>query len=271
MQNDLPIGVFDSGVGGLTVLQALQKQLPKESFIYFGDTARLPYGTKSPETVIQYALHAGRLLDQQGIKALVVACNTASSVSLPHLQAEFPHLTVIGVLNPGAFAAHCATKNHSIALLATESTIKTGAYHRALVELHPEVKLVTQACSLLVALAEEGWVDDEITESVVRRYIEPLVTSHPQLDCLLLGCTHFPVLLPTIQRVLPPHITIVDSAHATAIETQEQLQLLNKTTTKTKADPTRFLVSDSPERFSKVAQYFLNQKIDPKEVEWLVT
>ncbi len=213
-----PIGVFDSGVGGLTVLRALVAQLPQERFVYLGDTARLPYGTKSAETVVRYALQAAEALVSRGVKALVVACNTASSVALPAMSQRFADLPVIGVVEPGAEAAVAASASGRIAVIGTEATVREGAYQRAIVARRPDAQVLAVSCQLFVALAEEGWTEDAVAQAAARRYLTPLfgergADAHAaRPDTLVLGCTHFPMLRAVIRAVVGDRIAIVDSA-----------------------------------------------------------
>ena len=262
----LPIGVFDSGVGGLTVLRALQEQLPNESFIYLGDTARLPYGTKSPATIRRYAEQASQILASRGIKLLVIACNTASTVALPLLQNDFKQIPVVGVIEAGAKAACAQSKNEHIVVIATEATVQSGAYQQAIKAIEPRATVVAKACGLFVALAEEGWLSGPETEAVAARYLKPLFESAEKPDCLVLGCTHFPVLLPAIRAVLGDKIRIVDSAQTTAELVKKilsQQDLLN-----TNSEPhTQFLVTDAPQRFARVAPHFLGQNLNVADVE----
>jgi len=200
-----PIGVFDSGVGGLTVLRALRAALPHEDFVYLGDTARLPYGTKSAQSVIRYSLQCAAALVARKIRCLVVACNTASASSLPALRERYPDLPVIGVIEPGAQAAVEASVSQRIAVIGTEGTISGGAYQAAIHHLNSAAKVSALACSLFVALAEEGWTQGPIAEAVARRYLGMLFTSAGDgPDTLVLGCTHFPALAQPIRAVLPP-------------------------------------------------------------------
>ena len=198
--SELPVGVFDSGVGGLTVLRALVGQLPREDFLYLGDTARLPYGTKSPGTVARYSVRAAESLAERGIKALVVACNTASSTALPALRERFPELPVIGVIEPGARAACEASTSGRIAVLATEGTVAGGAYQRAIHELRPDAHVTQVACQIFVALAEEGWSEGEAVDAVTERYLAHL---DARVDTVVLGCTHFPLLADEIAAAFP--------------------------------------------------------------------
>ena len=216
---EAPIGVFDSGVGGLTVLAALLRALPAEGFVYLGDTARLPYGTRSPDSIRRYALQAAGLLHGSGVKCLVVACNTASAVAVDALAHEFAPVPVLGVVEPGAVAACRTTRSGRIAVIATESTVRGGAYEAAIRYELPSAVVVSRACPLFVALAEEGWLDGPVVEGTVHRYLDRLFDSadvNERPDTLLLGCTHFPVLTPVLQRAVGAGVAIVDSAATTA-------------------------------------------------------
>src|SRR5271154_708519 len=208
----LPIGVFDSGVGGLTVLRALRTALPAENFIYLGDTARLPYGTKSAETVVRYSLQCAAALIERRIRCLVVACNTASASALDALRLHHPSLPVIGVIEPGAQAAVAASRSQHIAVIATEGTINGGAYQTAIRRLSAGAQVSASACSLFVAMAEEGWTEGPIAQMVARRYLEPVFSGADAPDTLVLGCTHFPLLADSIRAVLPAHVGVIDSA-----------------------------------------------------------
>src|SRR5580700_6246078 len=211
-----PIGIFDSGMGGLTVMRALRARLPNEDFVYLGDTARLPYGTKSGDTVTRYAVQAARALIARDIKMLVVACNTASSVALPTLEVGFEPLPVVGVIKPGAEAAVAAAPDGPIAVIATEGTVKGGAYVRAIQALAPRMPVVQQAAPLFVPLAEEGLVKGEIARLAAERYIKPLMATVPRPRAIVLGCTHFPALKEIIAAVAGPDVVLVDSAETTA-------------------------------------------------------
>lgn len=265
-KNNLPIGVFDSGVGGLTVLRALQEQLPHESFIYLGDTARLPYGTKSPETIARYAEQASDVLVNRGIKLLVVACNTASTAALPLLQQKFKDIPVVGVIEPGAKAACVKAPNERIVVIATEATIKAQAYQQAIKNLQPGVEVIGQSCGLFVALAEEGWLEGDETEVIVARYLKPLFEGAKRPGCLVLGCTHFPVLLPAIRKVLGHELIIVDSAQTTA-EVVKEILLEDDLVCTARHPQVHFLVTDAPERFARVAPHFLGRAIELAEIE----
>ncbi|AKQ33871.1 Glutamate racemase [Candidatus Coxiella mudrowiae] len=260
-RNQLPIGVFDSGMGGLTVLRELVNHLPYESFIYLGDTARLPYGTKSRETVTRYAAQMASLLVAQGIKLLVVACNTASTATLPFLKMQFPDIPIIGVVEPGARAAISATKNNRVALLATETTIQSGIYQKTILTLNPEIKISSQTCGLFVALAEEGCINNEIARLVAKQYLEPIINNHQQCDSVILGCTHFPVFIESLTAILGSEINIINSATATAMAVKSITQRMNLESTAQSPQLT-FLVTDSPERFSRIGEIFFGQPIE---------
>ena len=221
---NLPIGVFDSGVGGLTVLRALRSAMPAENFIYLGDTARLPYGTKSAETVVRYSLQCAAALVRRRIRCLVVACNTASASALDALRAHHPTLPIVGVIEPGAEAAVAASASGHIAVIATEGTVGGGAYQAAIHRLNPAAQVTSRACSLFVSMAEEGWTEGPIAEAVARRYLDPIFQTDEAPDTLVLGCTHFPALAATIRAALPPHVNIVDSAATTAAAVLRQLR-----------------------------------------------
>jgi len=265
-----PIGVFDSGVGGLTVLSALMRKLPAESFVYLGDTARLPYGTKSPESIRRYALQAAALLHDRGVKCLVVACNTASAVALDALTREFAPVPVVGVLEPGAAAACRATRGGRIAVIATESTVRGGAYQAAIARRLPGAEVTARACPLFVALAEEGWTDGPVVEAVVHRYLDDLFAPSQcaaRPDTLVLGCTHFPVLAPAIRAVLGPKVAIVDSAETTAAALTEVLADAGLRATGPGPGRVSLLATDGPERFARVGATFLGRPIAPADVE----
>lgn len=276
---DAPIGVFDSGVGGLTVLKALAAELPREHFVYLGDTARLPYGTKSPETVARYAVQAAGALSEYGVKCLVIACNTASSVGLPAIRQHISGVPIVGVIEPGAEAACAASKSGHIAVIATEGTVRGGAYQEAILRLRGRARVVAQPAQLFVALAEEGLYEGPIAESVARHYLDPLF--HPtrasahsaapheassSLDTLVLGCTHFPMLAGAIRAAVGPAITIVDSAATTAKAVRDTLDREGLTRGEGEGT-TRFLATDSAERFARIGARFLERPIDPEEVE----
>lgn len=266
---DRPIGVFDSGVGGLTVLRALRARLPDESLIYLGDTARLPYGTKSHDTVIRYAVQAAGLLAERGVKLLVVACNTASAHALPELRRVFKDLPVIGVIEPGAQAACRASASGRIAVIATESTVRAGAYEQAILRLRPQASVQSTACPLFVALAEEGMVDGPIAEAIARHYLAPLFAERAMAvsDSLVLGCTHFPALADTLRKVVGDSVTVIDSATTTADVVERELASNDLLCRARAVRPTRYLATDAPERFARVAATFLPWPLQPDDVE----
>ena len=266
---DLPIGVFDSGVGGLTVLRALRGALPAEDFIYLGDTARLPYGTKSRDSVVRYSVQATAELVRHDIKCLVIACNTASAVALPKLRRQFGSLPVIGVLEPGAQAVCAASKNGRIAVIATEGTVQGGAYQAAIHALRPEARVIAQACSLFVALAEEGWTEGPLVEGIVRRYLDPIFAGPPEghPDSIVLGCTHFPVLKPVIRAVVGPDVAIVDSAETTAHVVAELLARTDTTRDGARRGAVKLMATDGRERFARVGSVFFGEALGASAIE----
>lgn len=263
-----PIGVFDSGMGGLTVLRALAERLPHERFVYLGDTARLPYGTKSAETVQAYALQATRLLLGEGVKMVVIACNTASAVALYILQESWDPVPVIGVIEPGARAGVAATRNKRIAVIATEGTVKGGAYARAIRRLMADAEIVQQPCQVFVALAEEGWGAAPATFAAAEQYLGPVFAGDDAPDTLVLGCTHFPVLADAIRRTVGAAVALVDSAETTARAVAEALAARRIAANGAPEGPAiRFFATDSPERFARVGAIFLGRAIDEHDVE----
>lgn len=266
--SELPIGVFDSGVGGLTVLSALRSRLPRERFLYLGDTARLPYGTKSEHTVTRYAQQAAQVLVDRGIKLLVIACNTASAVAVDALARHFAPLPVIGVVEPGAIAACHGSKTGHIVVLATESTVRGGAYVRAIARRRPDAQVDGVPCPLFVALAEEGWTTGEIPQAVAKRYLEPVLTrSGPVVDCIVLGCTHFPVLREVVQGVVGEQVCIVDSAQTTADEVAQRLDEQGLNASGRVAAMVQLLATDDGDRFARVGARFLGLALSADDVE----
>ncbi len=262
------IGLFDSGVGGLTVLSALWKELPQENYIYLGDTARLPYGTKSNETITRYALQASAMLVKRNIKLLVVACNTASSVALPALRSAYPHIPVIGVVEPGAEAACKASKKGNIAVIATASTTRGKAYEHAIHAIRPEATVHSIACPLFVPLAEDGLTEGHLVEGIAQRYLDKYFNSenNAKPDSLVLGCTHFPLLANALQNVVGNETVLVDSAQTTAQKVKEVLTELNMAN-KVESSLTEFLTTDDKEQFAKVGQSFLGRDISSDSIE----
>jgi len=262
----LPIGVFDSGVGGLTVLKALREALPHEDLIYLGDTARLPYGTKSPASISRYACQATDQLQRNGIKLLVVACNTASAVALASLRDQMGPLPVIGVVEPGAAAAVAAKPGGRHLVLATEATVRLGAYRQAILESDPKAQVSELACELLVSLAEEGWNDGVIAESIVKRYLDQLDAASRNPDSVILGCTHFPLLRETFAAVFDPDVAIVDSASTTAATARELLASLSLANDQDERGALKLLATDGPTRFARVGGQFLGEDLSADNI-----
>ena len=259
---DAPIGVFDSGIGGLTVVRELMRQLPDERIIYFGDTARVPYGPKSPDTVRRYAREIATWLQHQGVKGIVVACNTATAHALDTLTQEFA-LPVIGVVEPGARAATRASHGGAIGVIGTAGTIGSGAYERAIRKLAPQSRIAARACPLFVPLVEEGWLDRDATRLIANEYLAPLRQEH--VDTLVLGCTHYPLLKNLIGDVMGPDVQLIDSAQETAAETARVLEAKGLRATRRLTAPHRFVASDAPEQFLRMGQRFLGTTIDRVE------
>lgn len=264
MGSVLPIGVFDSGVGGLTVAKEIMNQLPNEKIIYFGDTARVPYGNKSKETVTAYSRQIVRFLLSKKVKAIVVACNTASAFALETIRHEIP-VPIIGVVKPGAKTASISTKNGRIGVIGTEGTVNSGIYSEFLHDISPEVVVFGQACPLFVPLVEEGWADDPLTEEVVRRYLSSLLGKG--IDTIVLGCTHYPLLRNVIGKVAGPDVMLVNPAFESARELKQVLaeeKLLNEE----HAQPHHsFFVSDGAEKFREFANSILPcEIIETKDV-----
>lgn len=253
-----PIGVFDSGIGGLTVVSALRRLLPNETIHYLGDTARVPYGGKSAATVQRYSLEIASLLLQEHAKTIVVACNTASALALPILEEQLP-VTVTGVIAPGAKAAIAATRNGHVGVIGTRATIKSGAYERALRELNAEVRVTARPCPLLVPLIEEGWLESPVTDDVLMRYLQPLLDDG--IDTLVLGCTHYPLLRPAIGRLLGETVTLVDSAENCAKAVRELLVRQNLETQSSSAGELEVALTDPPDAFLEIAHDALQLEI----------
>jgi glutamate racemase len=251
------IGIFDSGIGGLTVLKEITAKLPKENIIYLGDTARVPYGIRSPETVTRYSFENTNFLLGQEIKMLVIACNTASAISLDAVKKEYP-LPVIGVLEPGARAAVAATRTRTVGVIGTEATIGSGAYEKAIKRLAPDVTVHSLACPLFVSLAEEGWTENDVAELVAQKYLGPLHGTG--IDTLVLGCTHYPLLKSVIGNAVGSSITLIDSATETAKEVADVLQRLKWKGNGTSSGLRKFYVTDSPSRFEKIGKRFLGDE-----------
>ncbi len=251
------IGIFDSGVGGLTVLQEVLQTLPDEELNYLGDTARVPYGTKSPSTVIRYSLEAAEFLCRHGAKALVVACNTASSVAVPALEDRF-QVPVIGVIEPGALRAVTLSRSGRIGVIGTEATVTSGAYTQAIHRLRPDARVFSAICPLFVPLAEEGWVNHPVTRMVAEEYLAPLLEQ--KIDTLVLGCTHYPLLKPALRALVGEEVCLVDSAEETARALAGMLQ--NQELQRAEGPGgVQFFVTDVPDRFERVGGGFLGSAL----------
>jgi glutamate racemase len=257
-----PIGVFDSGIGGLTVVRALLRQLPHEDLIYFGDTARVPYGPKGPDTVIRYSREITTFLLDQGVKAVVVACNTATAHALDTLRAEFD-LPIVGVIEPGARAAVRATHSNHVGVIGTQGMVSSHAYDRAIHAANPDIQVTAKACPLFVPFVEEGWLDHEATRLVAREYL--LSFASTGIDTLVLGCTHYPLLKPIIAETVGSDIQLIDSAEETASETTMLLRHHHLETSNTAPAKVRFIASDLPERFLHFGRQFIGLAIDHVE------
>lgn len=262
------IGVFDSGFGGLTVLKALLEVIPGADYAYFGDTARLPYGSKSAETVARYAVEASHFLESQGAQMLVIACNTATALALDRICGS-AHVPVIGVVEPGAEAASAATRNRKIVVIGTDATVSSHAYRKALQKRGLEAR--EKACPLLVPLVEEGWIEHPVTEQVARIYLaEAFSDGFHDADTIVLGCTHYPLLKPLLRRAAPGHVAIVDSAestaHAVSAHFRELLPASDAPQEERRSAPRmRFFVTDSTEKFKRLGQRFLALPIEHVE------
>jgi len=256
-----PIGIFDSGVGGLTVAREIMRNLPNEDLVYFGDTARVPYGSKSKNTILKYSRQIIRFLQTQHVKAIVVACNTASAYALEDIKKEID-LPIIGVIKPGARVACQTTRNGKIGVIATEATIRSGIYKQFINGQNPDYQVLGKACPLFVPLVEEGWQKDPVTITVAARYLEELIKQ--EIDTLILGCTHYPLLRSTIQNIVGEEITLVNPAYETALELKSLLNKynLNNQNRATEHQQQRFYVSDLAENFQKVANSILPSEVD---------
>ncbi|MDO8644333.1 MAG: glutamate racemase [bacterium] len=266
-KNNVPIGLFDSGLGGLTVLKAVAERLPHESFLYLGDTARVPYGSKSVETVTRYSLENVSFLVEKGAKVVVVACNTASAYALEALRQKFS-IPILGVIEPGVRGALGRTRNQRIGVIGTEGTIRSGAYAALLKKFNPKLEVYSFATPLFVPLVEEGWLSGEEGRQIVKRYLSPLVSL--KIDTLILGCTHYPLLKGLLKDVLGDGVALIDSADELAKDLQTVLQKkgIENPTSGTGAmncAPTSFYVTDSPERFCRVGSLFLGENLENVE------
>lgn len=260
---DSAIGVFDSGIGGLTVAKEIIRQLPTESIVYFGDTARVPYGPKSPDTVRRYSHEIAQFLVTQGVKSIVVACNTATAHALTMLREQLL-IPVIGVVEPGARAAVAATTSNRIGVIGTVGTIASGAYERAILALNRDVVVTARAAPLLVPLVEEGWTEHPASRLIVEEYLRPFATA--EIDTLVLGCTHYPLLKPLIAAVMGPGVQLIDSAAETASETARVLEKRGIAAFDGHAVSHRFIASDDPLQFLRLGQRFLGGTIESVEI-----
>jgi len=253
-----PIGIFDSGIGGLTVVKQLTKLLPNEKYIYFGDTARVPYGTRSNRLIKQYAFEDTAFLQQFKIKLLVVACNSVSAVAVDLLKSAL-NIPLTGVIMPGVEAAVKTTKNSKIGIIGTTATVTSGAYEKRIKSIDPNIDIYGQACPMLVHLVEEGWVDEEITRLTIIKYLEPLLEK--SIDTIIMGCTHFPVVADLIQDVVGPSITLIDSGKETAKKVKQMLDSSGLNRDKTSKGDFSFYVSDIPDKFDEVGTLFLGRPV----------
>jgi glutamate racemase len=253
-----PIGVFDSGIGGMTVVRALSQHLPNENIVYFGDTARVPYGPKSPQVVREYSLQDTEVLLEHNVKLIVIACNTVSAVALDVVQKR-AKVPVVGVIIPGAGAAAQASFKKRIGIIGTVGTIHSNAYANAIRQLDPNIKVFGQACPLFVPLAEEGWIDHKATELIAKEYLFPLTLE--KIDTLVLGCTHYPILKDVIDKVLHHSVTLIDSGEATALVVKRTLEDLNLHNTSALKPNLQFFVSDVPHKFAEIGERFLGKKL----------
>ena len=257
------IGVFDSGFGGLTVLRELLAQVPAADYLYFGDTARLPYGSKSVETVARYAVEAAQFLEGRGADLLVIACNTATALALDRIT-QAAHVPVVGVVEPGAEQASAASKKRRVVVIGTEATVSSHAYRKALERRGIEAR--EKACPLLVPLVEEGWVEHPVTEQVAEIYLQDAFSDgFDTADVLVLGCTHYPLIQPLLRRVAPEHVTIVDSAHSTARAVAEKIAQICGTGSAVGKSGLQFFATDSVEKFQRMGPKFLGHRVDAVE------
>lgn len=256
--NNNPIGVFDSGLGGLTVVKELIRQLPREHIVYYGDTARVPYGTKSKESIIRFSHENTRILLQRDVKMVVVACNTSSSYALVQLREHF-HLPIVGVIDPGARKAAAVTRNRKVGVIATPATVNSRSYARAIFRYDRAIHVSSQACPLFVPLVEEGWLRKPVTTAVAREYLRPLRKAG--VDTLVLGCTHYPLLKSVLKDVMGAKVALVDSAREVASEVKRVLRERHLLRTSGARARRAFLISDRPQQFEKTAREFLGYSI----------
>ena len=253
------IGVFDSGIGGLTVVKKIMSMLPNENIIYFGDTARVPYGSKSNSTIIEYANQDAKFLYNKNVKLIIVACNTASSVALDNLRKQFD-IPIIGMIEPGSKYALSKTKNGRVGVVGTHSTINNEAYSKKLKQLNSEIEVFEEACPLFVPLAEEGWTDHKATELIAEEYLGKLLKK--EIDTLVLGCTHYPVLIEVIQKIMGSEVTLIDSGTAAALEVETYLNGIELRNDSNQIGKHQYYVSDLPAKFKTIAERFLGTELD---------
>lgn len=259
--SDAPIGVFDSGLGGLTVVKEIMRHLPNEHIVYFGDTARVPYGTKSKDAIIQFSIENTQALLKYKVKMVVVACNSSSSCAIPVLKEKFK-APIVGVIKPGARKAAASTKKNRIGIIATSATVNSGAYPRWIRKFKKNAKIHAQACPLFVPLVEEGWAEKKVTVDIARQYLKELRVF--KIDTLILGCTHYPLLKRTLQKVIGKKVVLVDSANEVALEVKSRLEELGLRRQKQFKPKHTFLINDKPQQFQKIAARFLGFNIKVK-------
>lgn len=265
ISSDMPIGMFDSGVGGLSVAKEIMRQLPNEKIVYFGDTARVPYGGKSKDTILRYSRQIIRFLQTKNVKAIVIACNTASAFALEEIKAEID-IPIIGVVKPGAKTAVETTKNNKIGVIGTEGTINSAIYEEFIHKLKSDIKVYGKACPLFVPLVEEGWLDDDVTKEVVKRYLTELMDK--DIDTLIMGCTHYPMLKDVIGEVMGEGVKLVNPAYETAVGLAEMLKkknILADANNMTNEEKYDFYVSDAPDKFKKFADSILSLNVKGAE------
>lgn len=259
MEKEKPIGVFDSGIGGLTVVKRLYSTLPKESIVYFGDTARVPYGSKSNNTVIDYSIQNTKFLLSKNVKAIVVACNTASSIAIDELKKIFD-VPVIGMIEPGASMAVKETRNNKIGVIGTRATVGNRAYSNEIKKINPEIEVIEKACPLFVPIAEEGWIDHRATYEIAEEYLKEL--REKNIDTLVLGCTHYPILADVIQKVIGNDVKLIDSGIASSEIVRNEIARIGLETNSSVPGQSSFYVSDIPTTFKEVAELFLGQPVN---------
>ncbi len=254
-----PIGVFDSGLGGLTVVKEIFRHLHNERIVYFGDTARVPYGTKSKNAIIQFSIENTHVLLKHKVKMVVVACNSSSSCSIPILKRKFD-VPIVGVIKPGARKAAASTKSNRIGIIATSATVNSGAYPRWIKKFKKSAKVFAQACPLFVPLVEEGWAQKKVTQNIAEEYLKELKKN--KIDALILGCTHYPLLKRILNKVMGENVTLVDSANEVALEVKERLESLNLRRASKSRPEHIFLINDKPQQFQKIARQFLGLHVN---------